>query len=189
MRKTISIGFAVRSSRRAIRFSVCPTQEAPGAAGDFFLAGGGGLPNNHTSRRWSLALSLREKSDLPSRRSLCMWDKEDVLLDSSFFLRFQRLPASASQVLLSLALSCFSEPGQLLKTDHVLSIDDNQLSFCSGHTAVNIGKSKVIVFGGIIDKRFLNDIFMYDIGRLSTSWSLFLFRRSIKAGPFIDLFS
>ncbi|PKI68541.1 hypothetical protein CRG98_011027 [Punica granatum] len=33
----------------------------------------------------------------------------------------------------------------------------------SGHTAVNIGKSKVIVFGGFIDKRFLNDIFVYDV--------------------------
>ncbi|KAJ3684020.1 hypothetical protein LUZ61_013184 [Rhynchospora tenuis] len=33
----------------------------------------------------------------------------------------------------------------------------------SGHTAVNIGKSKVIVFGGFADKRFLVDIAVYDI--------------------------
>ncbi|XP_030543074.1 protein GLUTELIN PRECURSOR ACCUMULATION 3 [Rhodamnia argentea] len=33
----------------------------------------------------------------------------------------------------------------------------------SGHTAVNIGKSKVIFFGGFIDKKFLNDIYVYDI--------------------------
>ncbi|KAL3323796.1 hypothetical protein AABB24_038119 [Solanum stoloniferum] len=33
----------------------------------------------------------------------------------------------------------------------------------SGHTAVNIGKSKVVVFGGLIDKKFLSDITVYDI--------------------------
>ncbi|XP_024970638.1 rab9 effector protein with kelch motifs isoform X1 [Cynara cardunculus var. scolymus] len=33
----------------------------------------------------------------------------------------------------------------------------------SGHTAVNIGKSKIIVFGGLVDKKFLNDISVYDI--------------------------
>ncbi|XP_009763861.1 protein GLUTELIN PRECURSOR ACCUMULATION 3 [Nicotiana tabacum] len=33
----------------------------------------------------------------------------------------------------------------------------------SGHTAVNIGKSKVVVFGGLLDKKFLNDITVYDI--------------------------
>ncbi|XP_040372928.1 protein GLUTELIN PRECURSOR ACCUMULATION 3 isoform X3 [Rosa chinensis] len=33
----------------------------------------------------------------------------------------------------------------------------------SGHTSVNIGKSKVIVFGGLVEKRFLNDIVVYDI--------------------------
>lgn len=35
---------------------------------------------------------------------------------------------------------------------------------CSGHTAVSISKSKVIVFGGFIDNKFLNDTFVYDIG-------------------------
>jgi len=35
---------------------------------------------------------------------------------------------------------------------------------CSGHTAVSIGKSKVIVFGGFADKRFLSDVSVYDIG-------------------------
>lgn len=34
----------------------------------------------------------------------------------------------------------------------------------SGHTAVNIGKSKVIVFGGLLEKKFLSDIVVYDIG-------------------------
>uniref|UniRef100_A0A0E0KL71 Uncharacterized protein n=1 Tax=Oryza punctata TaxID=4537 RepID=A0A0E0KL71_ORYPU len=34
----------------------------------------------------------------------------------------------------------------------------------SGHTAVSIGKSKVVVFGGFADKRFLSDIAVYDVG-------------------------
>ncbi|RWW88854.1 hypothetical protein BHE74_00002256 [Ensete ventricosum] len=38
---------------------------------------------------------------------------------------------------------------------------------CSGHTAVNVGKSKVVVFGGFADKRFLDDIAVYDIGILA----------------------
>ncbi|XP_020087855.1 acyl-CoA-binding domain-containing protein 5 isoform X1 [Ananas comosus] len=33
----------------------------------------------------------------------------------------------------------------------------------SGHAAVDIGKSKVVVFGGFADKRFLDDITVYDI--------------------------
>ncbi|KAI4384361.1 hypothetical protein MLD38_002528 [Melastoma candidum] len=33
----------------------------------------------------------------------------------------------------------------------------------SGHTAVGIGSSKVVFFGGFIDKKFLNDIFVLDI--------------------------
>ncbi|XP_047336271.1 protein GLUTELIN PRECURSOR ACCUMULATION 3 [Impatiens glandulifera] len=33
----------------------------------------------------------------------------------------------------------------------------------SGHTAVNIGKSKVVVFGGLRDKTFLKDTIVYDI--------------------------
>lgn len=33
----------------------------------------------------------------------------------------------------------------------------------SGHSAVNIGKSKVVVFGGLVDKRFLADITVFDI--------------------------
>ncbi|ESR49902.1 hypothetical protein CICLE_v10031499mg [Citrus x clementina] len=33
----------------------------------------------------------------------------------------------------------------------------------SGHSAVNIGKSKVVVFGGLVDKRFLSDVVVYDI--------------------------
>ncbi|XP_015941269.1 protein GLUTELIN PRECURSOR ACCUMULATION 3 isoform X1 [Arachis duranensis] len=32
----------------------------------------------------------------------------------------------------------------------------------SGHSAVNIGKSKVVVFGGLVDKKFLSDIAVYD---------------------------
>ncbi|KAL5710739.1 G protein alpha subunit [Ranunculus cassubicifolius] len=32
----------------------------------------------------------------------------------------------------------------------------------SGHTSVNVGKSKVIIFGGLVDKRFLNDISVFD---------------------------
>ncbi|KAK3228450.1 hypothetical protein Dsin_000331 [Dipteronia sinensis] len=33
----------------------------------------------------------------------------------------------------------------------------------SGHTAVNIGNSKIVVFGGLVDKRFLGDVAVYDI--------------------------
>ncbi|XP_073041835.1 protein GLUTELIN PRECURSOR ACCUMULATION 3 [Primulina eburnea] len=33
----------------------------------------------------------------------------------------------------------------------------------SGHTAVNIGKSKIVFFGGLVDKKFLNDVTVYDI--------------------------
>ncbi|GLT66732.1 hypothetical protein SLA2020_390830 [Shorea laevis] len=33
----------------------------------------------------------------------------------------------------------------------------------SGHSAVVIGKSKVVVFGGLVDKKFLSDIVVYDI--------------------------
>ncbi|KAL6894404.1 hypothetical protein ACP4OV_008502 [Aristida adscensionis] len=33
----------------------------------------------------------------------------------------------------------------------------------SGHTAVSIGKSKVVVFGGFADKRFLSDVCVYDV--------------------------
>ncbi|XP_076943956.1 protein GLUTELIN PRECURSOR ACCUMULATION 3-like isoform X2 [Bidens hawaiensis] len=33
----------------------------------------------------------------------------------------------------------------------------------SGHTAVNVGKSKIVVFGGLVDKKFLNDVSVYDI--------------------------
>ncbi|KAL0299039.1 UNVERIFIED_CONTAM: protein GLUTELIN PRECURSOR ACCUMULATION 3, partial [Sesamum radiatum] len=32
-----------------------------------------------------------------------------------------------------------------------------------GHTAVNIGKSKIVFFGGLLDKKFLNDVIVYDI--------------------------
>ncbi|KAF3445193.1 hypothetical protein FNV43_RR14887 [Rhamnella rubrinervis] len=32
----------------------------------------------------------------------------------------------------------------------------------NGHTAVNVGKSKVVVFGGLVDKKFLSDIVVYD---------------------------
>ncbi|KAE8645964.1 hypothetical protein Csa_023882, partial [Cucumis sativus] len=32
-----------------------------------------------------------------------------------------------------------------------------------GHSAVNIGNSKIVVFGGLVDKKFLSDIAVYDI--------------------------
>ncbi|KAI4352603.1 hypothetical protein L6164_006839 [Bauhinia variegata] len=32
----------------------------------------------------------------------------------------------------------------------------------SGHSAVKVGKSKVVVFGGLVDKKFLSDIVVYD---------------------------
>ncbi|KAL0007966.1 hypothetical protein SO802_009468 [Lithocarpus litseifolius] len=40
-----------------------------------------------------------------------------------------------------------------------------------GHTAVNIGKSKVVVFGGLVDKKFLSDIVVYDITNFGFSQS------------------
>lgn len=40
------------------------------------------------------------------------------------------------------------------------------IGLLSGHTAVNVGKSKVVVFGGLFEKRFLSDIMVYDIGTL-----------------------
>lgn len=33
----------------------------------------------------------------------------------------------------------------------------------SGHTAVIVGKSKLVVFGGLVDKKFLSDITVYDL--------------------------
>ncbi|CAN6697550.1 unnamed protein product [Malus baccata var. baccata] len=33
----------------------------------------------------------------------------------------------------------------------------------SGHTAVIVGRSKVVVFGGLVEKKFLSDIVVYDI--------------------------
>lgn len=39
----------------------------------------------------------------------------------------------------------------------------------SGHSAVNIAKSKIVIFGGVVDKRFLNDITVYDAGTFSLS--------------------
>ncbi|KAJ9175422.1 hypothetical protein P3X46_013979 [Hevea brasiliensis] len=33
----------------------------------------------------------------------------------------------------------------------------------SGHSAVVVGKSKVVVFGGLIDKKFLSDVVVYDM--------------------------
>jgi hypothetical protein len=45
------------------------------------------------------------------------------------------------------------------------------LGILSGHTAVSIGKSKVVVFGGLVDKKFLSDLVVYDIGTLSFSMS------------------
>ncbi|KAK4385530.1 protein GLUTELIN PRECURSOR ACCUMULATION 3 [Sesamum angolense] len=44
----------------------------------------------------------------------------------------------------------------------ILVIQMRQLAWC-GHTAVNIGKSKIVFFGGLLDKKFLNDVIVYDI--------------------------
>ncbi|XP_077230077.1 galactose oxidase/kelch repeat superfamily protein [Tasmannia lanceolata] len=32
----------------------------------------------------------------------------------------------------------------------------------SGHTSVNVGKSMIVIFGGLVEKKFLNDICVYD---------------------------
>jgi len=45
------------------------------------------------------------------------------------------------------------------------------LGILSGHTTVSIGKSKVVVFGGLVDKKFLSDIVVYDIGTIFFSMS------------------
>lgn len=39
----------------------------------------------------------------------------------------------------------------------------------SGHSAVKVGSSYVLVFGGLVDKKFLNDLIVYDIGKLDFS--------------------
>ncbi|GAY52676.1 hypothetical protein CUMW_143730 [Citrus unshiu] len=44
----------------------------------------------------------------------------------------------------------------------------------SGHSAVNIGKSKVVVFGGLVDKRFLSDVVVYDIEDYEGELSVFV---------------
>lgn len=44
------------------------------------------------------------------------------------------------------------------------------VSITSGHTAVSIGKSKVVVFGGLVEKKFLSDVVVYDIGNLFLSF-------------------
>lgn len=38
---------------------------------------------------------------------------------------------------------------------------------------MNIGKSKIVVFGGLVDKKFLNDIVVYDIGTFPFSLMTF----------------
>ncbi|KAK9190270.1 hypothetical protein WN943_018873 [Citrus x changshan-huyou] len=48
------------------------------------------------------------------------------------------------------------------------------VSILSGHSAVNIGKSKVVVFGGLVDKRFLSDVVVYDIEDYEGELSVFV---------------
>lgn len=61
----------------------------------------------------------------------------------------------------------------------------------SGHSAVNIGNSKIVVFGGLVDKKFLSDIAVYDIGTYASYFIIygiilfcyFLHRRVLNFGP------
>ena len=63
---------------------------------------------------------------------------------------------------LSLSLSVFD----ILYYFPRLLLDRLFWDILSGHTAVNIGKSKVVVFGGLVDKKFLSDIVVYDVGTI-----------------------
>ena len=73
-------------------------------------------------------------------------------------------------------------PPQPRRHSHKLS-----LSLCfwlfwdilSGHTVVNIGKSKVLVFGGLVDKKFLSDVVVYDVGTIFVVVSHFYYRASV----------
>ena len=89
--------------------------------------------------------------------------QKNALLGSSFFFRFRWHSSPTSQALsLSLSLSVFD----ILYYFPRLLLDRLFWDILSGHTAVNIGKSKVVVFGGLVDKKFLSDIVVYDVGTI-----------------------
>lgn len=87
--------------------------------------------------------------------------QKNALLGSSFFFRFRWHSSPTSQAL-SLSLSVFD----ILYYSPRLLLDRLFWDILSGHTAVNIGKSKVVVFGGLVDKKFLSDIVVYDVGTI-----------------------
>ncbi|OVA05951.1 Kelch repeat type 1 [Macleaya cordata] len=68
---------------------------------------------------------------------------------------FQNLEGKASSSLFFLPLNLYSISQNCPLTDRFFR-------FFSGHTAVNVGKSKVVVFGGLLDKRFLSDLTVLD---------------------------
>lgn len=110
---------------------------------------------------WSWLVLLHPNSQsFDSNRRTLKRNKKNALLGSSFFFWFRRNPSPTSQAITIHHLSLFS----LLFTSFFT------ISFCfiriiaSGHSAVNIGKSKVVVFGGLVDKKFLSDMAVYDIG-------------------------
>uniref|UniRef100_A0A0D3BRJ3 Rx N-terminal domain-containing protein n=1 Tax=Brassica oleracea var. oleracea TaxID=109376 RepID=A0A0D3BRJ3_BRAOL len=89
---------------------------------------------------FSLGRSLLVEAN-PKRGDPCVSDinrQTYASLGSSFLFRFHRSSSAAQELMIF-------------------------YSSISGHTAVNVGKSMVVVFGGLVDKKFLNDIIVYDI--------------------------
>lgn len=99
----------------------------------------------------------------------------NALLGSSFFVWFRGHSPPTSQALT--LSSCFSIC--VCISFKILSLSVVVIGRLSGHTAVNVGKSKVVVFGGLFDKRFLSDIMVYDVGTppflMSMGGFLFIF--------------
>ena len=52
---------------------------------------------------------------------------------------------------------------------------------------VNIGKSKVVMFGGLVDKKFLSDIVVFDVGTIFSF--LFLILTLFLICVFLIIFS
>lgn len=95
--------------------------------------------------------SLRESNDAAAAA-------EADALGEGRLLRLRRPNPRPSEVILSIQST--SNPRR--RGRHLKPCEFSCL--CSGHTAVSIGKSKVVVFGGFADKRFLSDIAVYDVG-------------------------
>ena len=118
---------------------------------------------------WRLVDDSKTKQERESFRSLqiCFWLGRSLLVEANPKTRWSvRFPLPISPELLH------SPGGKLITSSRfnfsILISADDFYSSISGHTAVNVGKSMVVVFGGLVDKKFLNDIIVYDIGKYHT---------------------